>query len=273
VRLLVVGGSGHLGSEVCRQAVSAGLSVVGSYVRGPGRVAGVRWVRLDIRDAAAVSALAASVAPSTVVNSAYAYTDWATTASGAAHVALAAARAGARLVHLSSDVVHGGRPEPYVDDEPPTPMSTYGAAKAAAETAVRAIDESTALVRTSLILGDESSQHVRMCLDLLAGRTSGAFFTDEVRCPVGVADLAAAVLELASSSYAGLLNVAGPQAVSRAELGRLVASRYGLEASRMRLTTRAEAGVLRPGEVRLDVSRATGLLKTRLRPASELLAP
>lgn len=70
----------------------------------------------------------------------YRYDDWTVTADGAAHVALAAAEVGARLVHLSSDALHGGRPTPYADDDPPSPVNAYGAAKAAAETAVRAID-------------------------------------------------------------------------------------------------------------------------------------
>ena len=59
----------------------------------------------------------------------YRYGDWAVTANGAAHVAVAAAETGARLVHLSSDAVHGGRPEPYLDDEPPSPVYPYGGAE------------------------------------------------------------------------------------------------------------------------------------------------
>lgn len=273
VTLLVVGASGYLGGELCRQALRTGEAVVGTYRRGPGTVAGVRWERLDLADRPAVAALVYEVQPSIVVNAAYEYRSWTVTADGAGHVAMATATVGARLVHVSSDVVHSGRPGPYVDDEPPTPVSPYGAAKAAAETAVRLADPGAALVRTSLILGDEHSPPVRHCLDLLAGRATGALFTDEVRCPVHVADLAAAILELAESTYAGGLNVAGPDAVSRAELGYLVARRYGLDAMRVPVSTLAESGLVRPGEVRLDLTRAQSLLRTPLRGARQLLAP
>jgi dTDP-4-dehydrorhamnose reductase len=59
--------------------------------------------------------------------------------------------------------------------------------------------------------------------------------------------------------------------VSRAELGALVALRYGLDPATVRTATLAGSGLVRPGEVRLDVSRATGLLRTRLRPVDEVL--
>ncbi|MFG1803957.1 sugar nucleotide-binding protein [Micromonospora carbonacea] len=269
--LLVVGASGHLGGEVCRRAVAAGQRVVGTYHAHPGAPAGVEARRLDVTDRAAVRALVAAVRPAAVVSTPYRYADWTVTADGAANVAYAAAEAGARLVHLSSDALHAGRPEPYADDDVPTPVFAYGAAKAAAETAVRVVDPGAALVRTSLIVGDERSRQVRLCLDALAGR--GVLFTDEVRCPVDVGDLAAAVLELAASDYAGLLNVAGPDAVSRAELGLLVARRFGLDPGGLRTATSAASGLARPVEVRLDSSRAAALLRTRLRGVAELLAP
>ncbi|MFI7577083.1 sugar nucleotide-binding protein [Micromonospora sp. NPDC049497] len=267
--LLVVGASGFLGGEVCRRAVGDGRAVVGTCCGGSVGVPGVVVRRLDVTDRAAVRALLAEVRPDAVVATPYRYDDWAVTADGAAHVAFAAAEVGARLVHLSSDALHAGRPSPYRDDDPPTPIFPYGAAKAAAETAVRAADPGAALVRTSLIVG-EGSKQIQLCRDGLAGRA--ALFTDELRCPIDVTDLAAAVLELVDGDYAGPLNVAGPDAVSRAELGLLVARREGLDPAGLKTTTGAASGLHRPTEVRLDSARATGLLRTRLRGVAELLA-
>ena len=268
MRTLIVGASGHLGGEVARLASAAGAPVTGTSTTGTGG-----WAALDITDRAAVAALVARVRPELVVNTAYRADSWAVTADGAANVALATTAAGARLVHLSSDALHAGRPQPYGDDEPPTPIHRYGAAKAAAETAVAAIDPAAVLIRTSLIVGDERSHQVRLALDLITGRARGALFSDEYRCPIDVTDLAAAVLELAASGYAGLINVAGPQAVSRADLGRLVAARHGLDPATVPVSTVAESGLgSRPADVRLDSTRAAGLLRTRLRSVGEALS-
>lgn len=265
MRVLVVGAGGHLGGEVARLASAAGHDVAGTAT-----TAASGWSPLDIRDPAAVHTLISAVRPQLIVNAAYRATEWATCADGAANVALSAA--GARLVHVSTDALHAGRPACYGDDEDPTPITMYGAAKAAAETAIKAIDPAAAIVRTSLIIGDERSKQVQLALDLIRGVKPGALFTDEVRCPIDATDLAAAILELAGTGYAGTINVAGPEVLTRAELGRLVARAHGLDPASVPTSTIAEAGIgARPALVQLDSSRATGLLNTRLRPASEAL--
>ncbi|MEV4706969.1 sugar nucleotide-binding protein [Actinoplanes sp. NPDC049316] len=267
MRTLVVGASGHLGGEVVRLASAAGDEVVGTAT-----TTATGWSALDITDRAAVLALIGAVRPQVIVNTAYRADSWAICADGAANVALAASTVGARLVHVSSDALHAGRPDPYADDDPPTPIYPYGAAKAAAETAVTAIDPAAVIVRTSLIVGDDRSKQVRLALDLATGCRSGALFTDEIRCPIDATDLAAAVLELAASDHAGPINVAGPEALTRADLGRLVARAHGLDPATVPTCTVAEGGLgNRPGCIRLDSNRAATLLKTPLRPVVEAL--
>jgi len=273
VNLLVIGASGHLGSEVARLALTAGASVTGTHARPETPAQVHAWSRLDVCDPFAVHQLIQRVRPDAVINASYARGSWAAMAPGAAHVASASAAVGARLVHISSDAVFGGRPEHYTEDDDPAPVTSYGAAKAAAETAVAAVDPSAAIVRTSLILGDETTPQVRFALDLLTGRAVGHLFTDEIRCPVDGADLASAVLELVGNDYAGVINIAGPQAVTRAELGFLVADRYRLPRKRLPVCSAAESGMVRALDVKLDSSKAAALLRTRLRPAATVLTP
>jgi dTDP-4-dehydrorhamnose reductase len=266
--VLVVGATGYLGSEVVALASAAGRPVAGTSTTGAGG-----WSRLDITDRRATHELIAAVRPELVVNAAYRATSWTVCADGAANVALAASAAGARLVHLSTDALHAGRPEPYADDDTPTPVHLYGAAKAAAETAVAAIMPDAAVVRTSLIIGDERSKQIQLALDLTTGRRPGALFTDEFRRPIAVRDLAGAVLELAAAGYPGLINVAGPETLDRATMGRLIAAAYGLDPVDVPTGTLAASGLgPRPANVLLDSSRAAALLTTRLRPASECIA-
>jgi dTDP-4-dehydrorhamnose reductase len=269
MRTLVVGAGGHLGSEVARLASAAGGDVVGTAT-----TAATGWSPLDIRDRRAVHTLITSVRPELVINTAYRASQWATCADGAANVALAAAAVGARLVHISTDAVHSGRDTPYLDDESPTPVNQYGAAKAAAETAIAAIDPAAILIRTSLIIGDTRSKQVQLSLSFARGERPGALFTDQIRCPIDATDLAAAALELAATEYTGLINIAGPEAMSRADLGRLIATAHGLDPARIPTCTIAEGGPgASPADVRLDSTRAANLLKTPLRAASECVRP
>ena len=158
------------------------------------------------------------------------------------HVALAAAATGARLVHVSSDAVFSGAAPSYDERSQPDPVTPYGAAKAAAETAVKGITPAAVIARTSLIIGDGDSPQERLVHALASGAAPGALYTDDVRCPVHVTDLAAALLELAAAPHAGVCHVAGADAVSRYELGLLIAARDGLDQAALRPGQRAAAG-------------------------------
>jgi len=267
-RLLVTGGSGHLGSAVVRRAAAGGWSVTGTWHRTPTEAASER---LDIRDLAEVRLLMGRIGPEVVIHTAAGRSDWRAIADGAAHVALAAAEQGVRLVHVSTDALFSGRDVYYDESAVPDPVYPYGAAKAAAETAVRAIAPAAVLARTSLIVGGGTGTHERLTHRLLGG-AGGALFTDEIRTPVHVDDLAAALLELAGTGYAGVLNVSGADALSRYDLGVLVARRDGQDPARLPAGRLAGTGLSRPTDVRLRTDRATALLRTRLRGAYEFLA-
>jgi len=132
-------------------------------------LAAARWSRgaLDAGEAAADSVRGAAVTSGDAVESI---------------VAAAALPGRVRLVHVSSDAIFSGRAgREYTEGDQPDPTYPYGAAKAAAETAVAAIDPSAAIVRTSLILGDGNGAHERLTHDLVAGRVDGALFVDEIR--------------------------------------------------------------------------------------------
>lgn len=278
MRLVIIGGSGFLGGELIRQAVTgrqrtaARQETIATYATRPGDAPADAWHRLDLRDADRIDRLVADMAPCTLINASSGHADWAVTADGAIRVATAAARHGCRLVHVSSDAVFSGdRPE-YDETCLPDPVTPYGAAKAAAETAVRLLTPDAVVARTSLIIGDGGSAHERHVHDLATGRRTGVLFTDVVRCPVHVTDLAAALLELADSTATGIHHLAGPDALTRHELGVLIAHRDGLDPTR--LPTAHHADSPRPGPLTLHLNSKTtqSHLRTRLRGAREFLA-
>jgi dTDP-4-dehydrorhamnose reductase len=272
VDLLVVGGSGFLGRELARRAQLAGHRVTATFLTEAADIPGVRWHGLDLCRSAAVLALVTRTAPQVVINAAYRQSDWAATADGAANVVMAAAAAGARLVHVSSDAVFSGARIHYDEGCRPDPITPYGAAKAAAETVVKAVLPDAAVARTSLIVGDGRSVHEKTVHALIDGSRTGVLFTDDMRCPVHVSDLSLALLELAAGRSAGMHHVAGADAISRYELGRLIAHRDGLDGSALKAGRRADTDLTGPVDVRLDSTATQRQLTTRLRGAREFLA-
>ncbi|MFE0876064.1 SDR family oxidoreductase [Streptomyces smyrnaeus] len=270
--ILIIGGSGFLGAELARQAAVAGHGTAATFATRPGRSADVTWHALDLRDPERVEAVVAEAAPRLVVNATSGGSDWAVTAEGPVRLAMAAAKYGCRLVHVSSDAVFSGARVRYDESCLPDPVTPYGAAKAAAETGIRFACPDAVIARTSLIIGDRGSTHVRAVHDLVAGTRDGVLFTDDIRCPVHVADLAAALLELACGEASGIHHLAGADAVSRHELGSLIAKRDGLDASRLPAGLRANSALPGALDVRLDCRATQRKLHTTLRGARQFLA-
>lgn len=271
MRVLIIGGSGFLGTELVRQAAAAGWETAATYCSRPGNTPGASWYRLDLRATEQIDDVLAAVAPSAVINATSGGSDWAVTADGSFRLAAATAKRRCRLVHVSTDAVFSGSRTHYDEACLPDPLTPYGAAKATAETAVRLLAPTAAVARTSLIIGDGGSVHERMVHDLIAGTRRGVLFTDVIRCPLHVEDLACALLELALSDQAGMFHLAGTDPLSRHELGVLIARRDGLDPARLAAGRRADTAVPGPLDVRLDGSATQKCLRTRMRGGREFL--
>lgn len=277
-RLLITGGAGYLGAELARQALAGGWDVAATFFSTHPPLAPVMWRQLDIRDAAATEQAIAELRPDVVIHTAYRQSGpdlWATTAGGTANVARAARVAGSHMVHLSSDALFDGELPPgqrYTAADAPSPITPYGEAKAAAERSVEEIMPGALVVRTSLIYGGaQPGPHEQLVFDALAGRADVAFFTDELRCPVAVADLAAGLLELVAAGQRGRVHLAGPATLSRYDFARAIAAAHGHDPGALRSASSAASSTRRPRNCALDSKPAYALLHTRIHDIATVL--
>jgi dTDP-4-dehydrorhamnose reductase len=257
-RLLVTGGCGYLGGELLERAPHRGWEVRATWFQRPPRgEAEVEWVQADVRDAAAVRDAVEGV--DAVIHTAYRQFGDATEVNAHGSEVVAAASAGKRLVHLSSDIVFRGDRGRYREEDAPDPVNEYGRSKAEAERRVAVAHPRVTIVRTSLIYGGgQPGPQERLA------RENRRFFVDELRSPVHVGDLAEAILEVLTLDVPGPLHVAGADDVSRFDFAVLL----GADPARLE---RTETTPDRAPNVTLDSSRARTLLATTLRGVREVL--
>jgi dTDP-4-dehydrorhamnose reductase len=229
MRVLVTGAAGMLGRDVTAAAAAAGHDV-----------AALARADLDITDPAAVGAAVDGARPDAVINCA-AWTDvdgaeeheaaaTAVNGDGAGHVAAAAARAGAHLVHVSTDYVFDGRAaEPYAEDAPTAPAGAYGRSKLAGERAVAAAAPDAAIVRTAWVFGRHGGNFVATMLRLGAERDAVDVVDDQVGSPTWTGHLAPALVAIAERRLRGALHVTGGGSCTWFDLARETFRAAGLD--------------------------------------------
>jgi len=128
-------------------------------------------------------------------------------------LALACRDMDATLVHFSTDYVFDGRKTvPYVEEDPPFPLSVYGGSKLAGEYFIRAISEKYFLIRTCGLYGlagcrEKGRNFVEAMLSLEQSGKPIRVVNDQWMTPTSTEELAERVAELASSGQFGLYHM------------------------------------------------------------------
>lgn len=273
-----------MGGDPTRVLITGGAGLVAAHLlrtRPPGVEVSLTWRtrrphqgtpahRVELTDPAAVEDLFERVAPDLVIHTAYRKDSWADVVDASGQVALACARRGVDLVHLSSDLVFDGTSAPYVEGDPVRPVDAYGRAKAVAEQRVLELVPDATVTRTSLVVSADPLDPVSAAL-VAAVRSPQppTLFVDEVRTPIRAEDLARVLWRLTSLERrrrAGVWHLPGPEALSRLELARRVLRREGLGGVVLREGSVHDHPVPRAADVRLASRRPP--LGVPLRPVA-----
>jgi dTDP-4-dehydrorhamnose reductase len=237
-RIVITGADGQLGTCLAALATDQGRDVLA--------FTSSQW---DITDPAAADRI---IRDGDVVINCAAYTNvdgaesdearaYAVNAAGPEHIARACARAGARLIHVSTDYVFTGEPptgepRPYEPSDETDARGVYALSKLAGERAVLAALLDAVVVRTAwLYTGATGKDFVAVMRRLAAGDGPVNVVDDQVGSPTYVADLAAALLQVADDRVPGpILHAANEGAVSRFEQARAVFEECGADPARVR---------------------------------------
>ena len=203
MKALITGAGGQLATELLASP-PAGWSVEA-----------ISELDLDIRDADAVQRAVARSAPDLILNAA-AYTAvdraeteaelaWSVNRDGAANLARAAIRTGARIAHVSTDFVFDGNASrAYRPDDAPAPLGVYGASKLAGEIAVAAEAPRALILRTAWVYSPHGGNFLKTMLRVMASRGEVSVVADQIGTPTSATTLAAALWGLALAGANGI---------------------------------------------------------------------
>ncbi len=269
--LVVVGAKGQLGRSLAALPVPKGWDRL--LLARP---------ELDVTDHLAVDEALADVKHGVVVNAtAYTAVDKAESESdlahavnrgGARHVALAAARNGLPVVHVSTDFVFDGKKDGlYLEDDPVGPVSVYGASKLAGEDAVASVNPRHVTLRTAWVFSRHGACFPRAIYRALLAKPEVAVVDDQIGCPTAAEHLAEIIQAIAPKLIGrapddplfGLYNLAGQPVLSRYEFAQAIEAemkKQGLGAAGTvipRKTDPDAPGARRPANSALSSGRFT----------------
>lgn len=206
-------------------------------------VAALTRANADITDAGAVRALFERLRPDLVVHPAGipdidlsdANPELAMRVNyqGTCNVADAARQVGAGLVHVSTDAVYDGtKTTPYVETDPPNPITVYGRTKLQSEQAAKTVERHW-IFRVPVLFGPGKINFVEKGLRKLAAGEEYQVASDQVGCALHTVDAGLKMMEVAESGRCGLYHLSNQGACSRLDLALAAAELAGLDAAKI----------------------------------------
>lgn len=293
MNILLAGASGLVGGNFAAIAAAAGHRVTGLVGRWPQALPGLdRQVALDLRDSAAVDALARDVRPEIIINAAAisepaqceadSETSHRLNVSLPEALACLASATGSRLIHLSTEQVFDGTRPPYAVGGARRAINLYARQKIEAEDRVLAAAPDRAVVlRLPLLIGNSPggrrSVHERLLMLWAEGKPA-KLYRDEIRQTCTADSVAVAMLELCGRpEMRGVFHWAGAEPVSRLAIGERVRAHFGLNETRAPIVALSRdddpaAVASRQADLSLDLAPLDRELKTRPETFDEALA-
>jgi dTDP-4-dehydrorhamnose reductase len=169
---------------------------------------------------------------------------------------------GARLVHLSCDLVFSGDDGSggYVETDPTDPVTVYGKTMAAAEEVVLAADPTACILRISLPMGVSFSGHAG-AIDWITSRFKksrpATLYFDEIRTPTYTDCLNRLYEQMLANELDGVFHAGAGRRLSLYQIAQIINRVGGYDPKCLMGTPRHEAGPIPPraGNVCMDCTK------------------
>ena len=293
MKILLTGSNGLLGQKLVALLHARPEVALVATARGSNRLAepypGLRFLTLDVTDAAQVRRVLAAERPTHLIHTA-ALTQvdeceqnqaacWAQNVTAVGYVAAACAELDIHLTHLSTDFIFNGEEALLTEDAEPDPLSHYGHSKLAAERLVQAtpglrwVIARTVLVYGTLTAGSRSNI-VLWVRDSLRKNQAIKVVDDQWRTPTLAEDLALGCWLLARQSAEGIYHLSGPELLTPYQMAQQVAAFFQLDSALLeRVDSRTfQQPARRPARTGFSIAKAARELGFRPRSFAEGIA-
>ncbi len=271
-KLLVTGASGFLGWNICNAAIK-GWDIFGTVLTHHADIAGVKIIRVDLRDFKELKKIFQEIHPNAVIHTAavtnlnYCQTNreesQRVNVDASVHIADLCSDHQIPCVFTSTDIVFDGLNPPYREEDPVCPVNYYGEQKAKAEEDMLRRYPSTAVCRMPLMFGISGTANTSFIQPMVKAMKEGRelkLFTDEVRTPIS-GNTAVQGLFLALDNIKGIINLGGMERISRYDFARLFMRVIGIQKANLLPCKQRDVNMPapRPPDVSLDSSKAIAL--------------
>jgi dTDP-4-dehydrorhamnose reductase len=282
MKILLTGASGLLGHHYATAAVRRGHEVTAIYNQNRPVAQGLNEsIQLDAATPDPLTALSLELWPDAIVNCAAISNPTSVELDPKTAekinvglprlLAQLSTHLGARLIHISTDMVFDGHSEsPYRSTDMPSPTNLYGQTKLMAEREVLEHNpEDPVVLRLPILMGNSPSGrrsvHEKLTRAIEAGERP-QLFCDEIRQPCSAGNAAEVMLELTERrDLHGIFHWAGSETLSRFEMGQRILKHFDLPLNAVESAIQKDdpAHANRPSNLSFNLHPIVSKLKTQ----------
>ena len=273
-KLLVIGGSGLLGSKVLEMGIDK-YEIYSTY--STHKIPGKDNLRLDVTDRNDVASTIEQIKPDFVIDTHALHNvdycelhkeeAWNVNVDGTRNVAEASKLAGAKYVFISTDYVFDGKKLDYTEKDKPNPLNYYAMTKLVAEEMLDILSVNHITIRTSVVYGKGGlgkTPFVLWLCEKLRNRETVSIVADQHNNPTLVDSVVESIFRLFKNDSTGLFHVTGSECLSRYNFSIHIANKFGLDTKLIKMVTTPQLNQVakRPEKVKINtgkVERITGL--------------